>query len=67
VESVALACLLRSLITHVSDNGLVIGRAKTKLILTKQPRSRNWTSFMETISATEVALTLVVIWKKKTQ
>jgi len=45
----------------VGDNGLVVGRAETKVILAKQPGSRNWTSFMETISATGVALTPVVI------
>jgi len=55
------------IIEGVSNNGLVVGRAKTKLILAKQPGSRNWTSFMETISATRVALTPVVIWKGKTQ
>jgi len=55
------------IIKGANDNRLVVGRAKTKVILAKQPGSRNWTSFMETISATRVALTPVVIWKGKTQ
>ena len=50
----------------VGDNGLVVGRAETKVILAKQPGSRNWTSFMETISVTGVAFIPVVIWKGKT-
>jgi len=44
-------------------NGLVVGSAQTRAIQRKVPGSRAWTSFLECVSATGVALPLVVVFK----
>src|SRR5690606_7807485 len=44
-------------------NGLVVGSAQTHAIQRKVPGSRAWTSFLECVSATGVALPPVVVFK----
>jgi hypothetical protein len=46
-------------------NGLVLGSSEKHLIQKKQPGSRVWTSFIECVSATSKALSLLVIFKGK--
>jgi hypothetical protein len=46
-------------------NGLVIGHANRRFVQRKQPGSRNWTSFIECISATGNKTTSLVIYKGK--
>ncbi len=46
-------------------NGLVVGHFKTRAVQRKDPGSRAWTSFIECISATGVALPPAVIFKGK--
>jgi 4-hydroxybenzoate polyprenyltransferase len=46
-------------------NGLVVGSSQTRAIQRKVPGSRAWTSFLECISATGVALPPAVIFKGK--
>jgi 4-hydroxybenzoate polyprenyltransferase len=46
-------------------NGLVIGHANRRFVQRKQPGSRNWTSFIECISATGRKTTSLVIYKGK--
>jgi len=50
----------------LGDNGLVVGSAEKRSIQKKFPGSRAWTSFLECISATGVALPPLVIFKGKT-
>ena len=45
---------------------LVIGSSEMKALIKKQPGSRNWTTFVECISATGVVLPSLVIMKGKT-
>ncbi|KAL2128698.1 hypothetical protein VTI74DRAFT_8819 [Chaetomium olivicolor] len=47
------------------SNGLVVGIRGRKAVLRKQPRSRQWSSFLECISATGVSLSPAVIFKGK--
>jgi len=47
-------------------NGLVVGSSERCSIQKKQPGSKAWTSFLECISATGVALPPLVIFKGKT-
>ncbi|KAH9231988.1 hypothetical protein K456DRAFT_1914359 [Colletotrichum gloeosporioides 23] len=47
------------------DNGLVLGRAATKSVRKKQPRSQAWVSIIECISAVGKALHPLVIYKGK--
>ena len=44
-------------------NGLVVGSSETRAVQQKTPGSRAWTSFIECISATGVALPPAVIFK----
>jgi hypothetical protein len=46
-------------------NGLVVGSSERRSIQKKQPGSRAWTSFIECISATGIALPPLVIFKGK--
>ncbi len=46
-------------------NGLVVGSSKTRAVQRKDPGSRAWTSFIECVSATGVALPPAVIFKGK--
>ena len=46
-------------------NRLVVGSSRRRTIQRKQPGSRAWTSFIECVSATGVALTPLVIFKGK--
>jgi 4-hydroxybenzoate polyprenyltransferase len=46
-------------------NGMVVGSVKTRAVQRKDPGSRAWTSFIECISATGVALPPAVIFKGK--
>ena len=46
-------------------NGLVVGSAQKRFIQKKQPGSKAWTSFIECISATGVALLPLVMFKGK--
>ena len=47
------------------DNGLVLGKKGRKQIQKKDPGQRDWTSFIECISATGVAVSPLVIFKGK--
>jgi 4-hydroxybenzoate polyprenyltransferase len=47
-------------------NGLVVGSSERRGIQKKQPGSKAWTSFLECVSATGVALSPLVIFKGKT-
>jgi hypothetical protein len=47
-------------------NGLVVGSSERRSIQKKQPGSKAWTSFLECVSATGVALPPLVIFKGKT-
>jgi 4-hydroxybenzoate polyprenyltransferase len=47
------------------ENGLVVGSAQKRFIQKKQPGSKAWTSFIECISATGVALCPIVMFKGK--
>lgn len=49
----------------IGDNGLVVGSAKKRFIQKKHPGSKAWTSFIEYISATGIALHPLVIFKGK--
>lgn len=55
-----------SILEGQGSNGLVIGSSEMKALIKKQPGSRNWTTFVECISATGVALPPLVIMKGKT-
>ena len=46
-------------------NGLVVGSSQTRAVQRKVPGSRAWTSFLECVSATGVALPPAVIFKGK--
>ena len=46
-------------------NGLVVGSSETRAVQRKDPGSRAWTSFIECISATGVALPPAVIFRGK--
>lgn len=46
-------------------NGLVVGNSRTRAVQKKVPGSRAWTSFLECVSATGVALPPAVIFKGK--
>jgi 4-hydroxybenzoate polyprenyltransferase len=47
------------------DNGLVVGSAQKHFIQKKQPGSKNWTSFIECISAIGIALLPLVMFRGK--
>ena len=47
------------------ENGLVVGSVHKRFIQKKQPGSKAWTSFIECISATRVALRPLVMFKGK--
>jgi hypothetical protein len=47
------------------ENGLVVGSIHRRFIQKKQPSSKAWTSFIECISVTGVALLPLVIFKGK--
>ena len=49
----------------LGENGLVVGSADKRSIQKKFPGSRTWTSFLECVSATGVALPPLVIFKGK--
>ncbi|KAF4893324.1 Jerky protein-like protein-like [Colletotrichum fructicola] len=48
------------------SNGLVLGRSETKSVRKKQPGSRAWVSIIECISAEDIPLYPLVIYKGKT-
>ena len=50
----------------MGTNGLVVGSSGRKSVQKKMPGSKAWTSFIECISATGVALPPLVIFKGKT-
>jgi len=47
----------------LGTNGLVLGSSEKKMTLKKHPRSRSWTTIVECILATGIALTPLVIFK----
>ena len=47
-------------------NRLVVGSSERRTIQKKQPGSKAWTSFIEFISATGIAISTLVIFKGKT-
>lgn len=49
----------------LGDNGLVIGHTNRRFVQRKQPGSRNWTSFIECVSAAGDNTTPLVIYKGK--
>ena len=49
----------------MGTNGMVVGSSRRKSVQKKTPGSKAWTSFIECISATRVALPLLVILKGK--
>ena len=46
-------------------SGLVVGSSERRAIQKKQPESKDWASFIECVSSTEVALPPLVIFKGK--
>ena len=54
------------IIEGMGSNGLVLGRVRRRVTQRKTPRAKAWTSFIEYISATSVALPPLVIFKGKT-
>ena len=54
------------IIEGLRENGLVVGSSERRAIQKKHPGSRTWTSFIECISATRVALPPIVMFKGKT-
>ena len=54
-----------SIMEGLGINDLVVGSFKRRSIQKKQPGSKAWTSFLEYVSVTRVALTPLVIFKGK--
>ena len=54
------------LIENYRANGLVVGKTGIRTLLKKTPGSKAWTSFIKCISASKIAITLLVIFKGKT-
>jgi 4-hydroxybenzoate polyprenyltransferase len=55
-----------SILEGQGSNGLIIRSSEMKALIKKQSGSRNWTTFVEYISVTGVALPSLVIMKGKT-